>query len=554
MAAWELWPQHPAKARAFAEACDLPPLLGQTLLNRGMTTTAEARRFLSPSLDALDDPLDLPDMPAAMRRVRQAIAAKERIVLFGDSDVDGLTALTIVSEVLSAHGARVSVRVSNRVKDGYGFPAGLIPPLARAKIGLVVLLDCGSNQVEEVRAMGRAGIDVIIIDHHVPTRLAEPLALVNPYRGSGIGRELCTAGLALKFAQAWDADALERYVDVAAVGTLADYAPLVGENRMFIRAGLARLSRTPRPGLQRLCEAVRVTHASPEQVSRLLIPRLNAAGRLGDARAVWKLLTASTAKAVEGPMEQIGAAHAQTKRLYREMLGQAQDQASRLHFRDQYVMVVGRRGWHPGLVGPIAAQLTQRYGRPAIAIALEERVGVGSGRCSAPFNLFEALQACEPMLLRFGGHPRACGLTLESSKLEAFRDQINLHVHRLDDRQSLVRRLMVDAEATLAEMTPHLAASLERLVPFGAGHARPSVLMRDVTLESGKDGAWLTDGHRRVRVRGRSTLCAPREHYDVVASLHEVRTELAVSLAEVRLSSASGAAQAAGAPSSHGRI
>jgi single-stranded-DNA-specific exonuclease len=554
MAAWELLPQHPANARVLAEACALPPLLGQLLLNRGLTTPAAARRFLAPSVEALESPTQLPNMSAAVRRLKRAIAAREHILVFSDSDVDGLTAAAIVSEVLVTQKARVTVRISNRIDDGYGFPAGFISRIVRAKIGLVMLLDCGTNQPDEVHTLRRAGIDTIILDHHVPARVAEPEALVNPYLGNGHGRELCSAGLALKLAQAWHPEELPRYLDVAAVGTLADYAPLVGENRMFIRAGLTRLSATPRPGLRRLCEAVRVTHASPEQVLRLLVPRLNAAGRLGDARAVWKLLVASTTQTVERWVEHVGTAHAHTKQLYREMLSDANEQASRLHCRDHYVMVVGRRGWHPGLVGPIAAQLTQRYQRPAIAIALDHQVGIGSGRSSVPFNLFEALQACEAMLMRFGGHPRACGLTLASNQVEAFRSSINQHAHRLGDGRGVVRPVSIDVEASLEALTPQVGDALDTLKPFGPGNPRPTVLVRGVRIAPEDKDAWLTDGRHRVRLRGRWDAYSPRERYDVIATLQELRGEPAVSLVEVRLSSAGEPASAVGAPWSPGLV
>ncbi len=532
---WKLFPADPTRAGRLASRCGIDPLIGQLLLNRGISQPVEARRFLSPALESLDDPLRLPDMAQAVLTLRHAIAVKHPIVIFGDSDVDGITASALLYELLTELGAQVSVRLSNRLDDGYGFPGRLVSSLARAGVKLIILVDCGTNQVEEVRALAQHQIDTIILDHHVPAaQVAMPCALVNPYRGAGAGRGLCSVGLAFKLAQAiWshEADRLSQYLDLAALGTLADYAPLVGDNRILVTQGLKRLPHAQRPGLQQLCEAVNLTTPTPEQVLRRLVPRLNAPGRLGDPRSVWKLLVERSVQGAKRLTEQLEQAYAKTKSLHRQILAEAHEQANRIHFKDQYVMVVGRRGWHPGLMGPVAANLVDRYARPAIALALGERTGVGSGRSLSAFNLFEALRACEGVLLRYGGHPAACGLTLSLQHVEAFREQINQHARATWDRGDFVPRMLIDLEVTLDDLTERLLSALEQFAPFGAGNPKPLFLLRHLTVEpDALGGVSLVDERARIAIRGKRFDCSRTERYDVVTSVGCVRGEPALSI------------------------
>lgn len=539
--AWNLCVADPVRARLLAEHCGVEPLIGQLLLNRGIDHPDDAQRFLTPRLEVLDDPLSLPDMAEAVRRLRRAVSARESILVFSDSDVDGLTAAAIVVEALKAWGARVRVQLSNRIDDGYGFPSAMVEPVVRGGATLLILLDCGTNQAAEIQALARRGVDTIILDHHLPMdHPAAPAALVNPYCGSGAGRGFCSAGLAFKLAQAlWDGEVepLSAWLDVAALGTLADYAPLHGDNRVLVTAGLERLSPSARPGLAQLCEAVGMTTPTTEQVLRKLVPPLNAAGRLGDARPAWELLVTRSRPAAARLVGVVTALHDKTKLLHREIIAQANAQASRIHFKDNDVMVLGGRGWHPGLMGPLAAQLAERYGRPAIAIAVDERgVGVGSGRSPSAFDLLDALRACDGMLLRYGGHQRACGLTLRVDDLDAFRRTINQHAQASGARQRLSRALQIDAEVSVRDVTTAVASSMERLAPFGPGNPRAAVLMRRVSVrQEATGGSWVTDGTSAVRLRGRLTGVVPSERYDVVGSPGIQEGKLVVAMRDVRM-------------------
>jgi single-stranded-DNA-specific exonuclease len=355
----------------------------------------------------------------------------------------------------------------------------------------------------------------------------------------GLGRGLSSAGLAFKLSQALvdpkEPERLDGLLDLAALGTLADCSPLLGDNRILIAAGLSRLVDSRRPGLRRLCEATGTARPEPEQVLRRLVPRLNASGRLGDPAAIWHLLRAEPAEAMEEWLEAAETAHARTKELHRRVIGQAQEQVNRLHFRDQYVVVVSGVDWPQGLMGPLASQIAQRYGRPAIAIALGERQGTGSGRSIPLFNLLAALQACETLLVRFGGHAQACGLTLDRQHLEPFRARVNEQARASLGREGLLRTRAIDLELPLAAVEPGWVGELERLAPFGQGNPRPTVAFRRLRLERrSARTAVLSDGARQVAARGMVPSGPDGERYDVAASPSLAGGELVLTVTEVR--------------------
>ena len=540
MTLWNLSPADPLRANAMAAELGLHALTAQLLLNRGVTNTADATRFLDPSLHALEDPETLPDLTLGVNRLRRAVAKRESIVIFGDSDVDGLTASIILYEVLRELGAVVRARQSNRITEGYGIPRSFIQQLCRSTAKVLLLVDCGTNQSEEVRQLASHGIETIIVDHHVPLDgWARPLALINPHCAQRCGRELCSAGLALKLAQVLlGAEADERlaaYLDLAALGTLSDYAPLVRDSRVIVAEGLRHIVHSRRPGLRRLCHVTGTSEAEPEQILRRLTPKLNASGRLGDSTAVWRLLLREGEERWDEWLEATEAAHETTRQLHRQIFAEAQEQVNRLHFKDQYVMIVSRSGWHQGLMGPLASQLAQRYGRPAIAIAMDERRGIGSGRSIPLFNLLEALKACQSLLVQFGGHAQACGLTVDRKHLEQFRALVNHQARQLLGAQGLLKTRMVDLELPLAAISPTWVQETQRFAPFGQGNPRPTVVIRDVAIEvKSPRTAVLSDGARRLAAKGRFSGLVAGERYDVVATPTIISEGLVLAVNDVR--------------------
>ena len=540
---WHVLPEDPQRAQTLARALEIDPITAQLLINRGLTDAAPARNFLHPTWESLGDPAELPDMARAVARLRQAIAKREAVLVFGDSDVDGLTANVILYEVLRELGAIVRSRQSNRIADGYGLPERFIEALRRSTTTLLILVDCGTNQADAIRRLASHGIDTIIVDHHVPIgECARPLALINPHRDpSAAHHGLSSAGLAFKVVQALcDGDAQERlegFLDLAALGTLADCSPLVGENRTIVALGLERIVRSARRGLRRLCEATRTDEPDVEQVIHRLVPRLNASGRLGDPAAVWHLLLDGDGEPIDGWLEQAEAAHATTRHLHRQLIGEAQEQVNRLHFKDQYVLIVSRSGWPQGLMGSLASQLTQRYGRPSIALALDAHQGNGSGRSIPLFNLLEALKSCQELLVRFGGHAQACGLTLDRKHLEPFQLLLNQQAERSMGREGLRKTRTIDVERPLAAVGGRWVEEGEQLAPFGQGNPRPSVVIRGLTLEvKSPRMAIASDGVTRVMARGPFTALASGAQYDVVASPGMSEGACVLTVSELRTS------------------
>lgn len=538
---WRLLPEDPSGARALAEALGVQPVTAQLLINRGQTDAAAARAFLHPSLDGLAAPDAMPGVEAAVTRLRLAQRRHEPVVIFGDSDVDGLTATAILFEALRAEGVAVTARHSNRIADGYGLAPLMVDELLRSAAKVVILVDCGTNQPEAVNTLAAAGIDTIIVDHHVPMdAAAEPLALINPFCDGAAWRELSSAGLAFKLAHAIAGERIaSAALDLAALGTLADCSPIRGESRILIACGMARIVETDRPGLRRLCRETGTSDATPEHITRKLVPRLNASGRLGAVESVWHVLIGEATRKLDACVADVAAAHAATKRLHRQVVAQAHEQLNQLHFRDQYVLIVSRQGWPQGVMGPVASQLAERFNRPALAVALNQSQGTGSGRSIPEFNLLEALTGCREWLTRFGGHAQACGLSLETRHLESLRGMLNERAAQALGRGASAKTRVADIELPLGAIRQEWVVETEAFAPFGRGNPRPMVLVRGVWLErrSPRTGV-LRQGDVALPVKG-TWPDGPEERMDAVVSPVITGGELTLALVDAPAAPAS---------------
>jgi single-stranded-DNA-specific exonuclease len=456
----------------------------ELLIRRGFGEAEKAAQFLDPRLKSLRDPFLLPDMEAAVERVLGALERGERIVLYGDYDVDGVTSLALLTRVLRACGAEAAHFLPHRINEGYGLSAeGVVRCLEEHRPALLLAVDCGTTSVAEIASLRAAGVDVIVLDHHqCPTELPVCAALVNPKRGDSDHR-LCSVGIAFKFAHALlkrrpaaEFD-LRDVLDLAALGTVADLVPLLDENRLFVKHGLARLETTRWPGLRALIE---VAGLRPPFTARDLGfgfgPRLNAAGRLGTARdALELLLTDDPARAsvLARGLDQQN----RERRLVEDQVCLAAEAQLATWFEParHAAIVVGASEWHPGVVGIVASRVQRRHHRPTIVVGFDEAgVGKGSGRSITGLSLVSALGHCAGHLVKFGGHELAAGLSVQQAAFPAFRDAF-LAVARetLTDAQ-LRPRLHLDAELPLSAISIDLLRQLEALAPFGIGHRSPT--------------------------------------------------------------------------------
>jgi len=494
MREWVIPSQPPPDAEALARALGLPPLIGQLLWQRGLTTPHAAGPFLACDLADLPDPFRLHEMDRAVARLQRALAQRERICVVGDYDVDGLTSAALLVRVLQRLGATPVTYVPHRVHDGYGFSRKAVAFATQQGATVIITVDSGSTAHAQLAHAREQGLDVIVVDHHEMAHQARPpaYALLNPLQPGCPYPEkgLASVGVAFKLAQALatspqDRDALWDELDLVCLGTVADVAPLVGENRILVRQGLQRLSRTSKVGLRRLM-AVADLHPpalTAEHVGFILGPRINAAGRMSaPERALALLLTEDPAEA-QTLAEHLQAENRRRQQVEETTLREALAQVDgHVNFTQHRVIVVSGRGWHPGVIGIVAARLVERYHRPAIVVAVADGVGKGSARSIPPFPLVEALAECRQWMLGYGGHEAAAGLTIAEDRLPGFRDAINAVAWRRLDPEALVPRLAMDAEVPLQAVTPTLVEALERLGPFGAGHPRPRFVSRGLAL------------------------------------------------------------------------
>ncbi len=511
--AWQLNPSAEQDAEAL-QAEGFGVLLSRVLAARGIHTP-EAARHLLDGRDELSDPFLIKDMDKAVSRIQRAVEEEEPIVIFGDYDVDGVSATAILFECLSNQGAQVRCKLPSRDGGGYGLNKEILKGLADKGYTLVVTVDNGIAAVEEADYARELGIDLVITDHHLPgEKLPDAVAVVDPNRADDESpfKFLCGAGVAFKLCAALEgcdpAELLDMFGELAALGTIADVMPLTGENRTLVREGLAVLQETMRPGLQALLENAGYAGkpVTAETVSYGLAPRLNAAGRMDTAAVALKLLLCENEEQAAGIAARLGEINAERQQTEQQILAAAlqtiQADPARAHDR---VLVVAGEGWHPGVIGIVASRLMERYGRPAIVISTENGEGRGSGRAPSGFNLHGALAACSSCLIRSGGHAAAAGLLVEEEKIGAFRAAINAWAVR-EYPVPEPGTLKLDAAVRLGELDLASVRQLSRLAPFGSGNPVPLLLVQNAVV----DGLWPlgSEGrHTRVRLRQGDSTC-----------------------------------------------
>ena len=495
-ARWQLPPTDAglaAFARTLAREIGLPPFMADLLARRGFRTAAAAYDFLHPKLNLLADPFALPNMPAAIDRILRALANGERIVLYGDYDVDGVTSLAILSGLLKAYGADAECFLPKRIEEGYGLSAeGVARCVETLRPQLLIAVDCGTASVQEIGALQIAGVDVIVFDHHeAQAQLPDCFALVNPKLGETY-HYLCTAGLVFKVCHAllkrrplpgFD---LKDSLDLVALGTVADIVPLVEENRILVRRGARTIAQSSRPGVRALMEVAGVkAPIRPVDIGFRLGPRLNAAGRLGTAQAALELLTTTDETRARTLAIALDQQNRERQTVEQRTLLEAQTQLAG-HWEgatplQHAAIVVGARGWHPGVLGIVASRLMRSHHRPTLVIGFDENgLGKGSGRSIQGLSLVSALGQCAPLLDKFGGHEMAAGLTLQESAFAQFQKDFRRVARSLLSDEQLVPRLHLDAEIALTDLDADFLSCHETLQPFGMGNPQPLFLARRV--------------------------------------------------------------------------
>lgn len=505
-------PPDPDLSGDLVGALNIPDTLAELLVQRGFKSVEDAKSFLRPTLNSLTDPAHFKDLPEAAKLIAAAVRSGETIVVHGDYDVDGQAAAALLARVLQAARANVRPFVPHRVRDGYDLgPAGV----AFAKehgASLIVTCDCGISAHEAIADARAAGMRVIVTDHHVPRELPPANAIVNPNRPDcpSVSKQLCGAGVAFKLAQAVVAelglpDNLPLHLlDLVALATVADMVPLTGENRTLVRFGLKTLARSRWPGVRALVEvaglkgrAIRAGH-----VGYILAPRLNAVGRIGDAKDGLRLLLTDDEGAAHEQAKTLEALNTRRQALDQEILQEAVEEIEDTIDLDRtFGLVLARESWHPGVIGIVASRVVERYARPTFLVALDGDEGKGSGRSVSGFDLHAALMTCSHHLVKFGGHPMAAGLTIARDHLGAFREAFNAAATAALTKDDLVHTQRVDVMARVERFDAGLERLLRHLEPCGLGNPAPVFAVTNARAANARE---VGENHLRFTLQDRT--------------------------------------------------
>lgn len=499
---WQVAPEKPEQQLRLQKELDIPALLAQVLVSRGLSEPSDARRFLHPSLNDIPNPFLMKDMEKAVERLFKAITCQERIMIFGDYDADGVTSIALLLTFLRSVGGVVSYYIPDRMAEGYGLNHQAIHRF-KDKVDLIVAVDCGASNFEEIELAKRMGIEVIVADHHeLPAELPRAQALVNPKQPDCTfpDKGLASVGVCFNLALAVRARLresgrlrqtklpnLKRPLYLVALGTIADVAPLVGSNRILVRHGLNELADTDNPGVRALKEVAGLQPGpvKASAVAFILAPRINAVGRLEDAAQSVELLTCSDLVGARQLAQRLNSVNLTRQRLVDETVGLARQQLEDDPAgKDRLVLIVSANDWHPGVSGIVAARLMEEFARPCLVIVWQDGAGKGSARSLPGFHIQRALERCQDLLIRYGGHAAAAGFTLKEDKLADFSERLEKIAAEELSQGKFNPPILADAAVRFNQLSAEQVVALEQLRPFGMGNPEPVLLARGVSVIS----------------------------------------------------------------------
>lgn len=514
-------PDH-ALQKALAASLNISPLTSQILINRGIADTEEAGRFLSSTLSDLRSPLEMKGMKEGVERVIKALRKGEKIAIYGDYDVDGITATSALYLFLKDAGCDVTYYIPERIREGYGLNPEAVKRLSGGGVTLMITVDCGISNCREVRLAKGLGMDVIITDHHeVPDEIPPACAVINPKQpdcpfpfkslaGVGVAFNMMIAlRAALRDEGFWDgreAPNLREYLDLVALGTVADVVPLVDENRIFVKYGLMELSDPRKPGILALKEVsgLKDTAVSSDMVGYRLAPRINAAGRVGRGEDGVRLLTSTSYDEALGIAKLLDEGNRERQVLEEQILREAREMIDSMpSMKSRRSIVLASEGWHPGVIGIVASRIAEAYYRPTVLIAVREGMGKGSARSIHSFMLYEGLKECSHLLDAFGGHDYAAGLSLKAGNIGPFREEFErIASERLSD-EDMIPEIEIDATLDLKDVTEELINELEGLAPYGEANREPLLCSTGLGVA---DCRVVGNNHLKLKVRQSGTM------------------------------------------------
>ena len=508
---WQIREQDLISQDRLMKAISISPIIAQLLVNRNIKIVKDAEFFLNPSLLNLHDPFLMKSMAQAVARIKRAISGKEKILIYGDYDVDGISATALLSTVLKRLKADVDTFIPSRLEDGYGLSAQNISSIHKRGIELIITVDCGITAIVEVDILNSLGIDIIITDHHTPgDKLPDTDIILNPLqeRCSYPDKNLAGVGVAFKLASGLlgkDDNWLYEQLDLVSLGTVADVVPLIGENRILVKNGLSELTHTKKEGLRALIEEsyLKGKEIASYHVGYILAPRINAAGRLGKPEVSLELLLTDNPKQASELAKMLTKENRSRQKMEDVVLRQAMARIeTEVDFARQRVIVLEGENWHKGIIGIVASRIVDRFYRPTVMISMDGDEGRGSCRSIRNFNLVNALSECSDFLKRYGGHKNAAGLTIDKMSLNGFKEKINLIANERISDENLIPSIKIDTEIPISSLSKDLLEDLDSLGPFGFGNPRPvfssqNLSIRNVpqVLRRSTLKMWVTDGN-----------------------------------------------------------
>ncbi len=482
------------KVNSFAFELSVPLIIAQILWRREVKTIENARRFFRATTDQLYDPFLLKDMSAAVERLRKAVLSDEKILIYGDYDVDGITSVSFLYLLLKELGANVFYYIPDRQQEGYGLSEKGIRRADELGINLIITVDCGITGHQEIALASSLNIDVVVSDHHEPgSGLPFAVAVIDPKRSDCTYpfKELAGVGVSYKLAQGLllrmeiDNSILEKYIELVAIGTAADIVPLIDENRIFVKSGLERLNDSDNIGLKTLIHAAGLSgkDIGTGQIVFIIAPRLNAVGRMGDAERAVKLLTTNDEQEAHKIAEVIESENRHRKSVDEETYNEALMLADQ-QFRtgNTHSLVLHKKNWHTGVIGIVASRIVEKFYRPTALISVDDGVGKASARSIQGFDLYESLKDCEDLLLGYGGHKYAAGLSIDESNIELFRDRFEKIARQRLTEDLLIPKLSIDAEIQLSQIDEKFISLLKKFAPFGPHNMRPVFVSRKLQI------------------------------------------------------------------------
>lgn len=520
------------KNKDIANQFNIHPILADIIESRGVRED-QFSSFLYPRLEYLHLPSLLPDIEKAKKRIEKAISRKEDVMVFGDYDVDGVTSLAIFYEFAKKFPKVFSFYIPHRVKEGYGLNKAAIKKAKKGKVTLIVAFDCGTNSYDEVEYAKSLGIDLIVIDHHLPqSKLSKPLALVNPKREDSKYPfySLSTGGLSFKLLQLLGAKEPSQVLDLVALSIVCDVVPLLGENRILLKEGIKILRKTSRPAVKALCQIAKIKQKNIDtfHIGYILGPRINASGRIAHAKDALSLFLSDDLGKAHKKAEKLDEYNKLRKNVEKQILKEAEFQISN-NLCGENAIVIGDSGWHPGVLGIVASRIKDKYRRPSFVVSFDKGVAKGSGRSVESIHLMEMLHKCSSHLTYYGGHKKAVGMELEEEKLDIFRDSINLAIGQNLDPKDFLPALEIDKEIKFNQINTDFINQLNLLYPYGEANPKPLFLTKGLIKKKNIQkikswrSVWLTDSEKVFEVvvynKDLAEIINYGEKFDIVYSL-----------------------------------